>query len=362
MSSEAATGRAGSSVNVAGAQYFFARALHIFFGKPVRFLLPAILLTTIGAYTATNDPETFVSSGTLSVSSETFLGELSQVRSSQTSFETPAATVARQFNELMRTDKFAESVMEGAGLTVTPGPNQASTTVIRSNVYAAAAGESLLQITASAGDPQRAQALANAAIDAYKNFVISSEVLGSDVAESFYDEQLAIHKAEVDAASEELEEYLAGHPEPIDPGDERDVADQLEIERLNANLTKAQGRYDVAFDNRERSSLATMQSAADSGQRFRVLDAPQMPILPTSGLRDTATSIILFGVLGLMVSFGALVVACLLDRSIHSATDLERLGVVVRAVVPKTKLAKVESSRHLAAVTTSPPEPMRSAG
>ncbi len=362
MGSDDVSRPAGTSVNVAGAQHFFARAMHIFFGRPLRFLLPAILLTALGAYSATSKPDQYVSAGVLSVSSETFLGELSQVRASQTTYETPATAIARQFNELMQTDKFAETVAAGAGLTITPGPQHVDVAAIRGNVYTSATGNSLLRIIAMADDPQRAQALAGAGTDAYKNYVISSEVLGSDVAESFYDDQLATHKAEVDAANQALDDYVADHPEPIDARDERDVADQLEIERLNALLEKAQERYDLAFDNRERSSLATMQSEADSGQRFRVLDAPQVPVVPISGLKDTLTTVIMYAVLGLMVSFGAVVIACVLDRSIHSATDLERLGITVRAVVPKTRMRKNNSPRHQSAMTAPIQEPMRSAG
>jgi uncharacterized protein involved in exopolysaccharide biosynthesis len=350
-----------ASHNVAGAEYFFARALHIFFGKPVRFLLPAILLTALGAYMAMSKPDQYQSSGVLTVSSETFLGELSQVRTAETSFETPSTTVARQFNELMQTAAFAETVVEGAGLTTAPGPNQVDLAEIRASVYAISTGDSLLSIVATAEVPSRAQALAASGIDAYRSFVVSSEVAGSDVAESFYDEQLAVQKAQVDAATDALASYLAAHPEPIFESEERDVAEQFEIERLNAQLVRAQERYDEAFDNREQSSLATMQSTADSGQRFRVLDEPDSPVLPNSGLRATLTTTIMFGVLGLLVSFGALMIACLLDRSIHSARDLERLGVVVRSVVPMTKMSKTATPRHLAPVTAKTPEPMRSA-
>ena len=313
---------------------------------------------------AMSKPDQYQSSGVLTVSSETFLGELSQARATQTSFETTSATVARQFNQLMQTAVFAETVVEGAGLTTEPGPNHADLAEIRASVYAISTGDSLMSIVATAESPSRAQALATSGIDAYKSFVVSTEISGSDVAESFYDEQLAVQKAQVDAATDALTAYLVAHPEPVFASEERDVAEQFEIERLNAQLVRSQERYDEAFNNRELSSLATMQSTVDSGQRFRVLDEPESPLLPNSGLRATATTTIMFGVLGLLLSFGALMVACLLDRSIHSARDLERLGVLVRSVVPMTKTTETNAAtpRQLAPVSTKTHELMRSAG
>ena len=352
---------AGTSAHGSGAQRFFSRALYIFFGKPFSFLVPALLIIGAGGFFATSKPDEFKSVGVLSVSTSTFLGDLSQVRSTAINYEAPSVKVARQFNELMQTDGFAESVIEGAGLSDTVASGVLSVPDVREHVFATATGDSLLRITAISKVPELARLLAVSGIAAFKNYVISSEVLGSNVAESFYDEQLASYKTEVDTANAALAAYLLSHPGPTDSRIDRDIAEQLEIQRLDEELARATERFDGASDNRELSRLATMQSSADIGQRFRTLDEPTASDAPTSGLKSLAITLILFGVLGLLASSGIVALACLLDRSIHSAADLERLGSTVRAVVPQSKTLKVETPRHLA-IAPNRDAPVRTAG
>ena len=71
----------GGSAYVSGAQRFLARSLFIFFSKPLLFLLPALVVTSIGGYLATTTPDEYQSIGVLSVSSETFLDVLTGSRS-----------------------------------------------------------------------------------------------------------------------------------------------------------------------------------------------------------------------------------------------------------------------------------------
>ena len=348
----------GGSAYVSGAQRFLARSLFIFFSKPLLFLLPALVVTSIGGYLATTTPDEYQSIGVLSVSSETFLDVLTGSRSNTLSYESPAVTTARQFNELIQTDGFATSVIDGAGLGDERAAGLFTVADFRQNTYASASGESLVDIIAIADDPERARLLAVSSISAFKNYIISSEVLGTDVAENFYDEQLTTYKADVDLARQNLQDFLAANPEPINPGDARDIGEQLEITRLNDLLTQAQVRFDSAFDNREAARLATLQSSADINQRFRTLDEPVAPDVPQSGLKTLATTMILYAILGLLLSIGAVALATVLDRSIHSANDLERLGAGVRAVVPRSAGMSVDAPRHVSAgsVKTKAPE------
>ena len=73
-------------------------------------------------------------------------------------------------------------------------------------------------------------------------------------------------------------------------------------------------RFDSAFDNREAARLATLQSSADINQRFRTLDEPVAPDVPQSGLKTLATTMILYAILGLLLSIGAVALATVLDR------------------------------------------------
>lgn len=336
--------------------------MFIFFGKPLLFLLPAFIIAAAGVYVASSDPSQYQSVGVLSISSETFLDTLSGTRADTRTFETPAVTTARQFNELMQTDGFAASVIDGAGLGEQRTNGNLTLAEVRENTYAAASGDTIVEVVSVASDPEWARMLAVSGIATFKNFVISSEASGTDVAEIFYDEQLTIYKEEVDDASAALQTYLADHPEPIDPDDERDIGEQLEIQKLDDLLTRAQARFDSAFDNREAARLATLQSSADINQRFRTLDEPSTPDAALSGLKTLLTSVVLFSVLGLLVSLAAVVLVSVIDRSVYSAADLDVLGANVLAVVPRTSAMKVDHTRKSKPVPATTGAPMRSAG
>lgn len=328
---------------MSGAQRFFARALHIFFGRPFFFLVPALLIAGAGAYFATSKGDQYRSVGVLSVASSTFLDELTE-RNDTFNIATPAAAIGGQFNELMYTDGFATSVADAAGLREARLSGIVTLKSLRANVVASAAGDALVRISATADNPELARRLADAAISTFKNHIISIEVEGSNVAESFYEEQLDAYKIEVDAAKDTLEQYLATHPAPVDSSIDRDPAEELAIERLNASLDRAQQRLDDAFDKREAARLATLQSSADIGERLRVLDPPGVPTAPVNGLLSMIVTFMMFAILGVMVTVGAVLLATLLDRSIHTAADLEWLGAGVLAVVPSSKRLRVSSA------------------
>jgi hypothetical protein len=100
----------------AGRGRFSSRALHVFFGHPILYLLPALAILLVGIYSGIQQTSEYRSVGTLNVSTVTFLGTLSDTRTDPYKADTAAAVTARQFNELMRTDGFASLVAANAGL------------------------------------------------------------------------------------------------------------------------------------------------------------------------------------------------------------------------------------------------------
>jgi hypothetical protein len=328
-----------------GTQRFLSRSVQVFFGRPILFLLPAVAITLFGIYSGQAKSSEFRSSGAISVSEETFLGSLSDTRTGDFGFDTAATTITRQFNELMQTDGFALSVTENAGLGAQVESGQISLDKVRLSVYAAAAGDSLMRINAVSESPLAAQALADSAIKTYKNWVTDAEIGQFEAAERFYEELLNEYKKDVDAANDAYTDYVIENPAPADPRDQRDTAEQLEIAQLDAQLTRAQDRFDAAVDNREKSRQATQTSAADIDQRLQVVDAPRVPALPEAGLKDLLITVVMFGVLGTLVSLCAVALVSALDRSILSIADLEHLGPPVVAVVPWTRDLKVPRRR-----------------
>lgn len=342
-----------------GAQRFLTRALYVFFGHPIRFLIPALLVTAFGVYSALTAEDEYRSSGSLTISADTFLSELSEVRSSDFGFDTPATAVTRRFNELMQTDGFATTVVSGAGLDNEFEAGLFDLDDVRAAVFAEATGDSLMRVNAVWSDPARAEAFAISAIASYRNSVLTSEVDQQSSAETVYDEQVETYKNEVDTAFDAYSDYLEAHPAPADARDDREISEVTEIQRLSDQLSRAQERLDGALDSREAARLASVESAADIDQRLKVIDEPQLPTSPESGLKVMAVTIVLFGLLGLMASLGALAIVTLLDRSIQSTADLERLGAPVRAVVPHTR--HVRATAQVTNVSTSRKRPVRPA-
>jgi uncharacterized protein involved in exopolysaccharide biosynthesis len=346
--------------HVSGAQRFLARAMYVFFARPILFLLPALVITAFGMYQATSEPDEYRSIGSLSVSESTVLANQTPAARGVTGAESPAATTALQFNELMQTDGFVNQVIDGASLKAALNLGFISLDGVRKHVYAVAAGDQLMRIIASAEQPDTARALAQSAITTYKTRVITDEVGGSGVAETFWNDQLDDYKNQLDAANAALQTFLTDHPDPV--RGERPSAELQQIETLRDDVTRTQTRFDAALNNREQARLASVISSADIDQRLRVLDEPTVPSVPESGLRDLLLTVVIFGALGVMMSLVAVAVATLLERSILSAADLERLGAPVRAVVPRAKRMNLDG-RRLAVVKSEPQSPtMLSAG
>ena len=315
-------------------QRFVSRALQVFFRHPILYALPALAITTFGVYAGFSKADQYRSVGTLSVSSETFLGLLSDVRSTTFGYETPASTTSRQFNELMQTDGFTDRVAQGAGLEAELASGTTNLLEVRRSVYASAAGDSLMNVVALSRSPAAAQQLADSAISTFRNWITNAEIGATDAAEAFYNDQLETYKAELDAANDELTAYLLEHPAPLDPRDVRDTAEQLEIERLSNQLSRAQERFDTSLDKREAARQATRESSADIDQRLQIVDPPGTPALPETGRKELAMSLMMYGMLGLLVSLGAVVLGTVIDRSVLSPADLDGIGAPTLAVVP----------------------------
>ncbi|MEO6123069.1 MAG: hypothetical protein ABIR32_05120, partial [Ilumatobacteraceae bacterium] len=273
------------------------RFLETSFSNWLILIVPVLLCGAYGAYKAMSEPDEYRSVGTLSVSYESFLGQLSQVRTTDFSYETPAARTARQFNELMGTSGFASSVVNLAAVDV---PEIAAVPIeqARLMVFASPSGDSLMRVTGTAQNPRLANVMVRSAVAAFSEWVTDTEVSASEAAENFYDDQLVGYEQDVTEADKTLDAYLTANPEPIDPDIPRDVAVELEIQRLNESLSRAQNRYYGAIDKRDAAKLATTQSAVDIKQRLRVVDTPSLPTSPESGRRQQAITLIIFTVLG----------------------------------------------------------------
>ena len=114
--------------------------------------------------------------------------------------------------------------------------------------------------------------------------------------------------------------------------------DQQDFTRLQDNADRAREQLVAAQDQLDAAKLRSDQAAAVVEQRIRVLDTPELPTAPTAGLRKAVISMMIFGVLGCVLSLASVVVAATLDRTIRVPGDVSsKFGVDVLAVVPETK-------------------------
>ena len=87
--------------------------LEAFFRRPWLFLLPIVISVAWGVSSGAGTPTEYRSVGTISATSESLLGDLTQAPSNQTfSYESPATVTARNVNELLRTNEFLTEVVD----------------------------------------------------------------------------------------------------------------------------------------------------------------------------------------------------------------------------------------------------------
>ena len=196
-----------------------------------------------------------------------------------------------------------------------------------------------MSVGANTTDPVLSQRLATSTIDAFTQSVIDEDLSESAVAENFYEEVAQLYDGRVEEAKQALDDYLLEHPEPSVGA--RPAAEQTQVDRLSDAVERVEVQYLDALSKAEDARLITEQARVDIAQRLRVIDPPQLPSVPMSGMRAAAMTIATFLVLGLMLSAGTVVVAAFLDKSIQSPADVRaNLGFKIVAPVPTVNLAK----------------------
>jgi capsular polysaccharide biosynthesis protein len=290
----------------------------------------------LGLASVINGDEEFTSAGTLSVTNESLLADLTNA--SQTgglSFETPATVRARQINELLGTDQFLRDVATDAGIEDllvqgTIGANQ-----LRSWTSASADGDSIVRVSAVTPNRELSFRLAESTINSFRQWVIDSDVSQSTSTVESLEQRVAEKQAALDAADQAVEDKILEQPEVA--LEDRSLVDQQIFERLTLNAERARDQLVEAQDALDTANLQTIQASAIVAQRLQVLDEPQVPVAPNGRLKQAALTMIVFFFLGLVLSVVSVVIAATLDRTIRVPNDItSRFGVDVLAVVPET--------------------------
>ena len=317
------------------------RLLETFFRRPWLYLLPLVICVAFGVVTAVSAPRLYVSVGIVDVSDDTLLSNLSEIGGAGFSFETPASRTSDEINERLLSDAFVRSIAGAAGLDTALESGVIDLDYVRSRVGAADDGNNLLRVQAGSHDPVVAARMAQATIDTFIQAIVDEDLRESQTAVTFYNDVADSYLDDIDRARDDLEAYLRSHPEPSS-GD-RPAAEVAALSQLTAALERSEERYGSALDNAEQARLAMEQAKVDVQQRIRLIDPPTVPSAPVSGLRAAAMTIMMFGVLGSLLSAGFVLLSSFLDQSMWTRGDVRRrLGVDVLAVVPTARLPRLE--------------------
>ena len=345
------------------------RLLESFFRRWWLYLVPVVLLGLLGFMSVSGTKKKFQSSGTFNVESSTILSNLSGDSSQTNGFDTPAGATSKRINATLGTDQFIKDVATRAGIagalangTITPG-------WIRSSLSSTTNGSNLVRVVAVNEDPQVAQRLAAATIDAFIQSTVDSAAGQSTAAVAFFDGLIKTYQTDVDTAQAALDDYVTAHPAPAigtRPEDE-----SAEITRLTADLNDARTNYNTTVGKRQDAQLSVEQAKADIGERMRLIDAPQVPVAPQARLKSMVMGFGTFLAAGIVLSIATVVIATLMNHSVQTAADVkDRLGARVLAVVPdasgkrppKAKVAKQPKVKPAKAPKEAPaPTPSRAA-
>jgi uncharacterized protein involved in exopolysaccharide biosynthesis len=323
----------GKKRTVRRGEIFALKMAESFFRRWPLYLVPLVLLLSLGVYKAKSLPKVYQSIGTLNVSSSTLLTDLTDTGNSDSTFETPAVKTARNIQERMASDSFAQSVADAAGLSTMLSSGQMTLDEVRANVGASAGGDTLLLVSGKSSDPKLSKQLASALITTYTAYVLDTNQSANNAAAKFYSDRLAADQTALTKATNTLVAWLQAHPEPTTGN--RDPVDAVNLQTLQDAVTDA--KKQVSDDNAKLSQaqLAITSAQSDVAQRLQVADEPGVPSAPQPIRMKQLTTVVMFLFLGLILIAVALVIAALLDHTVRSRDEVEEAcGIEVIASIP----------------------------
>jgi capsular polysaccharide biosynthesis protein len=309
--------------------------LETFFRHPVAHTLPLVILLVFGLFTVLGAPDTYRSAGVLNATSGTLLSELTG-NSSTFGYESSANVTSRNINQLLSTQAFTEDIVKRAGMENAVESGLITYDQVRQSISSWPQGDNLIAVAATTEFPEQSQRLAAATLDSFVEYVVGNDVADARVRietyESIRDEELERYNQSLDA----LNAFVDSHP----AGDEqnRPIGEQLDLNRLQAAVSRAEEAYITAQGNVNEARLAAEVARTVVERKLRIVDEPAMPLSPVAGLRKAVVTVGVFGVLGVLLAIGVVVLAAMLDRTVRSPGDVSsKFGVEVLASVPSAR-------------------------
>jgi capsular polysaccharide biosynthesis protein len=321
------------------------RLLETYFRHRWMYLIPVPILLAAAIVSFVTTKPSYLAHGTLWVERQSLLATLTSVRADGISWITPAEATVDEFDELLHTDSFVRAVIKQTDLETEMSKSLADQATlfedVRKWVWVQTLGNNVVTVNAAHEQGKLAQQLSTAAIEAYLTWRINNDRQDSLTAQSFFGDLITAYKKDLDKARAELQTYLEAHPDPV-RGD-RPSTEMLQIDKLQLAIKDAADRVQKAVDNQENSRLALVRAENDVRQKYLVVDQPVLPGDPEVSKKKLIMNMVIFGVVGLMLSVVVLVGATLLDKSLHFQVDvLHGLGLPMLASIPSINTGKSE--------------------
>jgi capsular polysaccharide biosynthesis protein len=319
------------------ARLIILRLLDSYFRHRWLNLLPIVLMIGLASASFTLAEPEYVSRGRLYVQKAALLPSLTQLPSEGYTWRTPTQVALSELQELVQTEAFVRSVIQKTDLEA--NMSGGSTAVQRTIEYFRLAlslqqvGDSVIEIAVTDKTPKHAQQLAAATIDAYTIWKLNGDQQESAVAQSFFRDVLPGYQDNLQKARGALKTYLEAHPVPL--RGERPAQEQLEISQLQSAVDVATRRVENALEKEESARLAQAQAQSNVRQDYLLIDAPTLPIIPETSLRQRLMGPLIFVIVGIILTIVCIVGGALLDRSFRFPLDVQTsLGLPVLALVP----------------------------
>lgn len=292
------------------------------FRRFLLYLLPVALMLGAGIFLAQRSEAEFSSTATLDASDNPLVEEL-DVRGDDPLFrQTKADSTATFMSERLRTDAFSSEVAIAAGLGEALDAGRITNTTIREQISVRANGDSIIIVEGTWSDAATAQNLTRATIDTYRNYVIDTVTADGTAAAAFFGELLSRAIEERDDAADALNNYVESLGDVAD-GEQRPVEELVNIERLANALERAEASVETATNEIERAQLEVAKSRSEAGESVRLIDPPELPLAPEPRLVALVGLVVMFLLLGFLVSATALVITTAFDNTVRFGLDAQ---------------------------------------
>jgi uncharacterized protein involved in exopolysaccharide biosynthesis len=312
------------------------RLLESYFRHRWLHLVPLLVAVLAGGVSIAIATPEYTTGGQLFVEKESLLASLTASKNDGSLWVSAAQTTTTEIQELLGTQAFVRSAIQKTDLEANMAAGQAAIdktmSYFRDSLSIQPAGDKLVSISAKSDDPRLAQQMVLATMDAYVQWKINTDYQESVAARTFFEGLIQPYTDQLDQARSNLLDYLDQYPAPV-RGD-RPAQEQIEVDRLQAELSQAEDRLKTAKDNEESARLALAKSESVTRQTYLVIDQPELPLKAETSLKSLLTTLGIFVALGVFLCFVGVGASALLDRSFRFPIDVRHgLSLPVLATV-----------------------------